>query len=68
MEHGVEMESLLAGIAQAGPAEIRRILEAVMQRYRGLFPDYDICYLALPRGADREQVARGVLEFLEETD
>lgn len=63
-----ELAQLLGCIDQADSAEIGRIVGHAMDRYRELFPEYDIAVLSLPKapGEARRQTVERVLEFLEQ--
>ena len=52
MNHNKE---LIGQIAQAPVEEIGDILQAAMERYRSLFPEEEILYLALPKNDPRER-------------
>lgn len=43
-----EMEILLTKISQANDIEINRMLDAITERYKKCYPDWEIAFLALP--------------------
>ncbi len=56
------MPDLLAGIAQASEAEINDLLQAVMQRYAQLFPEWELSTISIEKGEDRNaQIDRMIL-------
>ena len=52
-------------IAQANESEIPTIIEACMDRYADLFPDYDFNYFAIPKNTDRNAHIDRVIQMLE---
>lgn len=46
---------VLSSILEADEDFIEDILAAAMNRKKRLYPDWEIRYLALPRGTDREE-------------
>ena len=63
-----DFEALLEKIDEAGAGQIGEILQAAIDRYRELFPDYDITYLALPRDGTRQATIDAVMAYLEEEE
>lgn len=48
------MSGLVEKIAQADEAEIGMLLQAVLQRYAVLFPDWELSIFSLQKSADRD--------------
>lgn len=44
---------VLKQIAKVEPERIQAVLEAIMQRYDELFPDWEINFFSIPKSADR---------------
>lgn len=60
------LDAVLAKIAQADDFEISQIIQAVVRRYRQVFPDWQVVFLSLP-GTDqkaRNKQLRETLMFL----
>lgn len=57
-------EDLIDRIDGLGPGELAPVLDAVLERYRELFPDWEIIYAAIPKEASPERTA--FLEALRE--
>lgn len=51
----MNLEQLLQSVSQSSPEEITDILQACMERYRTLFPNDEILYLALPKNDPKER-------------
>lgn len=57
---------ILAKIHKAGSEDMESLLQAVIQRYQQLYPDYEILYLALPRDLEkRKQTLENTNAFLD---
>ena len=59
------LEDVLAFIAQADDGQLNDITHALTARYKVLFPDYDVAYLAFPlndpqRRAELLELARKI--------
>ncbi len=48
-------EEIFEAIEEASAAEIDEYLDAALNRKRELYPDWDICYLALPNNAPKQR-------------
>ena len=56
---GMKMNDLIAEIARVDPNEINDILDAVLERYAVLFPDWEVSTISLRKSPDRnEQIDR----------
>ena len=60
-------KEILEAIGQANGAEISVLLEAVIERYRKLFPDWEIFAFSIHAGTSEERSAqlRRILELAE---
>ena len=61
----MELSDVLAFIAQADDGQLNDITHALTARYKVLFPDYDVAYLAFPlndpqRRAELLELARKI--------
>ncbi len=52
-------------IAQADAAQAERILNAVLQRYHQLYPNWEISTLALEKGKNRSSQIDGIIAMLQ---
>ncbi len=43
-----ELETMLAEISRANDVEINQMLDAITERYKKCYPDWEIAFLALP--------------------
>jgi hypothetical protein len=43
-----DFRDILAGIEQANDLEISQIIQAVIRRYKTVFPDWEVIFLSLP--------------------
>ena len=59
------MADIIKEIAQADSIQIAEILQAVMQRYAVLFPDWDISAISLYKKADRNEQLDQIIALLE---
>jgi len=56
---------LLERIKQAKPEEINDLVTAVLERYRELFPGWDISVLSLEKAVDKNQQLDDVIALIE---
>ena len=56
---------MLEKIKNAAPEELDQILQAVLARYREVYPDWDMTVISLDRREDRDQQIRKIREFLD---
>lgn len=59
------MEALLERIRQANGVQIEPILRAVLQRYRELYPQWEIDIFTLEKCGDRNQQLDNMIALLE---
>ncbi len=59
------MLNLVEEIAQADVFEIERLLEAVLQRYAVLFPDWEVSTISLEKSSDRNEQLDRVIATLQ---
>ena len=52
-------------IAQVEPSRIAGVLEAVIDRYAQLFPEWQICTVSLRKGNDRDEQLDSMISMLE---
>ena len=57
------MRDLAAEIAQINENEIRKLLNAVLQRYAVLFPDWEVSTISLHKSADRNEQLDRILGY-----
>ena len=50
----MKLEKMMTRIRCADPEEIEKLISAVLQRKRELFPEWDVVYFALPK-KDKEE-------------
>ena len=58
-------ENMIDQIKKAKPEELNDILLAVLERYRELFPDWEIMTLSLEKAVDKNEHLDRVIELLE---
>ena len=51
----MELSDVLAFIARADDGQLNDITDALIARYKVLFPDYDVAYLAFPLNDPRRR-------------
>ena len=56
---------MLEKIKNAAPGELDQILQAVLSRYREVYPDWDITLISLDRRESRETQIRRIRELLD---
>ena len=59
------MQRLYEMIGKAGPEEIGRLLNAVLDRYREVYPGWDIGIISFEKDKDREEQLNRMISFLE---
>lgn len=62
---GEGMDELLERIAQAREYEIADVLTAVLRRYGELFPDWEICTIAVNKNEDKVEQIDCIIDMLE---
>ena len=67
MKPKISLDELLLRIEYAEHEEIDPIIDALRQRYRRLFPDWEVAFLSVPAGnaENRQKQARLLIEFIE---
>ena len=62
----MSVDDLIDRVEDLLPGELIPVLDAVMERYRVLFPEWEIIYAAIPKEASPERTAflEGLLERL----
>ncbi len=62
-----ELESLLTEISQANDVEINQMLDAITERYKKFYPDWDIAFLALPlkNTEQRKMILKDAISLLQ---
>ena len=58
------MEDLMEEIAQADGAAIAEIFQAVLQRYKVLFPEWELTTISLYKKADRNEQLDQIIALL----
>ena len=63
----MNLGAIIREIEQANHEETEVLMEVIFERKRELYPDWDICYLALPKEdwKAREQILRGIVNLEE---
>ncbi|MBE6944335.1 MAG: hypothetical protein E7453_08840 [Ruminococcaceae bacterium] len=59
------MFELTEKIAQASASEIEELLNAVLQRYSVLFPDWEISTISIQKSADRNEQLDRMITMLQ---
>jgi len=57
---------MLQEIKNAKPEEMEDILQAVMERYRQIYPDWEIMFLSLDKKENRNAQIDAVIKLLEQ--
>lgn len=60
----MDLDVIMKEIEAANPVQVEALMDAVFARKRSLFPDWEIFYIALPKGnwEQREQMLKIILE------
>ena len=63
----MKLDWIIREIEQANHEETEALMEVIFERKRQLYPDWDICYLALPKEdwKERELILRGIVSLEE---
>ena len=61
----VVMLDLVEEIAKADEIEITKLLEAVLQRYAVLFPDWEVSTISLEKSCDRNEQLDKIITMLQ---
>ena len=56
---------LIEAISHASDLEINDVLQAVLQRYAELFPDWDVCTFSLQKKGDRNEQIDNIIRVYE---
>lgn len=60
------METLTESIQTMDDAQLAEVIRAVMRRYDQLYPEWDACFLTLPKDPkERKQALGNLFSFLE---
>ena len=59
------MSKTIQAISQARDFEIEEMMDALLQRYRELFPDWEVSVISLEKKGDRNRQIDEVIQFLE---
>ena len=59
------MLDLVEEIAKADEIEITKLLEAVLQRYAVLFPDWEVSTISLEKSCDRNEQLDKIITMLQ---
>lgn len=63
----MNLDAVIREIDQADSVETEVLMEVIFERKRQLYPDWDICYLALPKEdwEKRKKILHGILRLEE---
>lgn len=59
------MSKTIQAISQAWDFEIEEMMDALLQRYQELFPDWEVSVISLEKKGDRNRQIDEVIQFLE---
>lgn len=60
------MRDLITETAHADKNEIAELLQAVLQRYAILYPQWDVSTISLPKSEDRNKQLNGIIHLLQQ--
>ena len=58
------MSKTIQAISQARDFEIEEMMDALLQRYQELFPDWEVSVISLEKKGDRNRQIDEVIQFL----
>ena len=58
----MEISEILQAIQEAGPEDMSDLVNTLSRRYRQLYPDWDILYIACPKNNPEEK--RVILDYI----
>lgn len=65
---GIPLTELIERIESASQEEIDAIIDALQNRYKRLFPEWEVAFLSVPTGnpENRKEQARLLIEFIQQ--
>ena len=59
------MDNLAREIAKADAGELQGLLDAVLERYAVLFPNWEVCTVSLEKSGDRNEQLDRMIDLLQ---